>query len=85
MAQSAIARIVDHDPNSYRYTGYSVQVCTCPAAWWGIYPPPCPIHNPPKIALTMWPPITVTTNTTINVIEVKPNKSAGDAMRADDV
>lgn len=21
--------------------------CECPAAWWGIYPPPCPVHNPP--------------------------------------
>lgn len=20
--------------------------CTCPPAWWGIYPPPCPVHNP---------------------------------------
>lgn len=21
-------------------------VCTCPVAWWGIHPPPCPVHNP---------------------------------------
>lgn len=21
--------------------------CQCPTAWWGVVPPPCPVHNPP--------------------------------------
>ena len=32
----------------FGYPPYRAQSgCTCPKAWWGIYPPPCPVHNPP--------------------------------------
>lgn len=37
--------------------------CTCPTAWWGLYPPSCPVHNPAastagtKFVLTAPPPM----------------------------
>ena len=30
--------------------------CQCPSFWWGLTPPPCPVHNPPS-------PYTTTTTT----------------------
>ena len=55
--------------------------CTCPDAWWGILPPPCPIHNPPPDP-ARW--VSVTTTTTNTTRKPAPAKPAGDAMRAED-
>jgi len=37
--------------------------CQCPAAWWGIMPPYCPLHNPGYSA----PYTTITTPNTVPV------------------
>jgi hypothetical protein len=39
----------------------SIPGCTCPPAWWGILPPPCPVHNPSP------PGVTVTVDRTTSV------------------
>ncbi len=25
---------------------FEADACTCPTAWWGVCPPPCPVHTP---------------------------------------
>jgi hypothetical protein len=58
---------------------YKFPGCTCPPAWWGVAPPPCPIHNPPSPYLSV---VTTTATTTINGANARP---PGDAMRPEDV
>jgi hypothetical protein len=36
--------------------------CACPSAWWGVVPPPCPVHNPSPFGACVtrtltWPPL----------------------------
>ena len=26
--------------------------CRCPKSWWGVLPPPCPLHNPAQATIT---------------------------------
>ena len=26
--------------------------CQCPKSWWGVLPPPCPLHNPAQATIT---------------------------------
>lgn len=88
MSASNLAAIV-----GLTYT-YHWPGCTCPhGGWWGIHPPPCPVHNPPApspYTAYRWrytPPSVVTTDrTTITVTPRIPvPRPEGDAMRADEV
>lgn len=40
--------------------------CECVSPWWGVFPPPCPVHNPPTETVTgtgaVVAPRTVTTS-----------------------
>lgn len=64
------------------YTWHRPLGCTCPSFWWGILPPPCPIHNPPPVY--SWPP-TITTNHTVTFSPIPSERPEGEAMRADEV
>lgn len=32
---------------------FPIDGCRCPQAWWGIVPPPCPVHNPGTGGMTI--------------------------------
>jgi len=38
--------------------------CECPAAWWGVLPPPCPLHNPQRGTI-VWPTVQTNSTTTL--------------------
>ena len=46
--------IWSHPDGRTSFIGYSyIAGCTCPRAWWGILPPPCPVHNPIPAGVTV--------------------------------